>query len=97
MSAEKELQEMLKPYGGLDGLPEKPEKITELSKSLSLEAHTLLLSKLKSSREFYKRMLLEERRKKNPNSFRYEDAEIHIRKYNIQGKTLNDLLEAKKV
>ena len=97
MDAEKQLQEKLKAFGGsIDGVPDTKEHIVTLTKSLSLDAHTLLLAKLRSSREFYKRIMTEERRKKYPNSYRYEDAENHLRKYNSQGKLISELLEAKK-
>ena len=97
MNATTELQEKLRKFGGsIDGIPDTKEHIVTLSKSLSLEAHELLLAKLRSSREFYKRILSEERRKKHPSSYRYEDAETHIMKYNSQGKVLNELLEARK-
>ena len=97
MNAPTELQERLKTFGGsIDGIPDTKEHIVTLSKSLSLEAHALLLERLRSSREFYKRILSEERRKKNPSSYRYENAEAHLKKYNSQGKLLNELLEARK-
>jgi hypothetical protein len=48
-----------------------------------------------SSRDFYKRILLEEYQKTHPNSFRYKDAEDKITRLNNKGKLLKTILEKK--
>lgn len=48
-----------------------------------------------SSRDFYKRVLLEEYRKKHPNSFRYKDADQQIANHNTKGKLLKGILDTK--
>jgi len=52
-----------------------------------------LMALHRNARDFYKRILSEEYRKKVPNSWRYKDAEEKIRKYNFQGKLLKELID----
>ena len=97
MNAHNELKEKLLITGGsVDTIPKDKDKLISWATKLSVEAHELLMEKLRSSREFYKKILSEERRKKNPNSFRYEDAEKNIQRYNVQGKILKELLDTRK-
>jgi hypothetical protein len=50
---------------------------------------------LMSSRDFYKRILLEEYKTKHPNGFRYKDAEEQVSKINVKGKLLKTILDKK--
>jgi len=64
--------------------------------SLSLEAQKALLDQHRDNRNFFKGILQEEYRKEHPNSCRYEDSEIKIKKYNIQGKILKEIINSPK-
>jgi hypothetical protein len=48
-----------------------------------------------STRDFYKRILLEEYRKSHPNSFRYKEADEKIAQINVKGKLLKSILDLK--
>jgi len=64
--------------------------------SLSLEAQKALLNQHRNNRNFFRGILKEEYRKEHPNSFRYEDSETKIKKYNIQGKILKEIINSSK-
>ena len=50
-----------------------------------------MLSEMRSERNFYKKVLEEDFREKRPDSYRYKDAEIRVRKLNTNGKYLSTL------
>lgn len=79
---------------GRDILSLDPEKFKSWASSLDDEVVELLLKKHRSNRDFYKRIMMDERRKKFPKAFIYQDAEEKLRKYNIQGKILKEIVES---
>lgn len=90
LNPESSLKESIKMMGGnVIDIPD--EKFSKWAMTLTPEQIDLLLEKHKSSRNFYKKILQEERRQTHPNSWRYEDAEVFVRKYNAQGKILSEL------
>lgn len=50
---------------------------------------------LMRTRDFYKRVILEEYRSKHPNSYRYKNAEEAITKLNNKGKILKEITDSK--
>lgn len=66
-----------------------------LMKKQPKESLEQLRGYLISSRDFYKRILLEQYKIKHPNSFRYRDAEEQIAKHNVKGKLLKEISDTK--
>jgi len=62
--------------------------------TISVEAMKLLIKKHRGTRNFYKKILQEERRETHPNSQRYADAEKKLKIYNTQGKILKELIDS---
>lgn len=90
LNPESSLRESIKMMGGnVIDMPD--EKFSKWAMTLTPEQVDLLLEKHRSSRNFYKKILQEERRKTHPSSWRYEDAEKLVQKYNVQGSILGDL------
>jgi hypothetical protein len=50
---------------------------------------------MKVERDFYKKVLEEEYRKKNPNSVRYRDATKFVDGFNAKGKLLKSIIDQK--
>jgi len=71
------------------------ESFTNLMKDLTKEDLDKIREYLVRDRDFYKRVLLEEYRKKHPNSFRYKDADERIVKINNKGKLLKTIIDSK--
>lgn len=62
---------------------------------MSVEEMNILLIHLRSERNFYKKVLEEKYREKNPSSWRYKDAQEKLEKLNFQGPKLKQLIEIK--
>ncbi|MFA5432912.1 MAG: hypothetical protein GX567_11940 [Clostridia bacterium] len=73
----------------------KEEDFNKLMSTLSLDECQSIITYMKIEREFYKKVLTEEYRKKNPNSFRYRDATKFIEKVNEKGKLLKSIIDQK--
>lgn len=71
------------------------ESFLSLMGTMRKEDLEQLRAYLMSSRDFYKRVLLEQYKIKHPNSFRYRDAEEQIAKHNTKGKLLKGILDTK--
>jgi hypothetical protein len=85
----------LKTRAGKEFSDMSDEDFTRLVQKESKENLEMILNYLKSSRDFYKRVLLEEYRKKHPNSFRYKDADEQIARHNTKGKLLKSIIDKK--
>jgi hypothetical protein len=92
--AKKKLRAELKVHKG-SSLTIPNDRFEEWLKNIDLDAANLLLVKLRSEREFYKKILDEEYRKKNPSSFRYTDADKKLKIIRFQGPILNDYIKSK--
>ena len=93
ITAEKQLNDAIRSVGGtLIHLSD--DEFKGWAARLGKELQTLLLEKHRGSRNFYKKILSEERRAKFPNSHRYSDAEMKLRIYNAQGKALKTLIDS---
>jgi len=79
---------------GKDLLSMGDDSFKQWASSLDKEVAKALLSKHRSNRDFYKKILIEERRVSYPNSYRYEDAERKMKKCNTQGKILKTIVES---
>jgi len=79
---------------GRDMLIMAGDNFKSWASSLNPEVVKLLLEKHRNNRNFYKKILQEELRETNPNSFRYEDAEKKMKKYNVQGKILKEIVDS---
>jgi hypothetical protein len=53
----------------------------------------ILLRKMRLDRDFYKNILNESHREKNPGSYRYVDAKLRIEILNRNGKLLKSLID----
>jgi len=71
------------------------ESFTDLMQKQSKEDLEMVKLYLISSRDFYKKILLEKYREKRPNSFRYKDADEQIAKHNVKGKLLKGIIDSK--
>lgn len=87
---ELELRHSIRDIGGnVIDMPD--ERFHKWARMLTNEQIVLLLEKHRGNRNFYKKILQEERRQTHPNSLRYEDAAKLIVKYNAQGKILAEI------
>lgn len=90
IKTESELRQSIRDIGGnVIDMPE--EKFRKWARMLTDEQIDLLLEKHRASRNFYKKILQEERRQTHPNSWRYEDAAKFVVQYNLQGKILAEI------
>jgi len=71
------------------------ENFSKLMTSQSLEDCQRVIAWMKVERDFYKKVLEEEYRKKNPNSVRYRDATKFVDGFNAKGKLLKSIIEQK--
>jgi hypothetical protein len=95
MDTETKLNEAIKSAGGkLIQLSEAA--FTAWAEKLDKDVLQLLIETHRGTRNFYKKILNEERRKTNPSSYRYSDAADKIVIYNSQGKIISGILNSKK-
>lgn len=80
---------------GASLLKAKPESFIKVMSAESLEDCMKLRLYFKSDIQFYKNVLAEEHRAKNPNSFRYRDADNNIKAINEKGKLLKSIIDQK--
>lgn len=85
----------LKKLAGKEFSDMTDESFLTMAGKLSKEDLEQVRAYLISSRDFYKRVLLEQYKIKHPNSFRYRDAEEQIAKHNAKGKLLKGILDTK--
>lgn len=62
------------------------------TKEYDLEQKKRLLEEMRSERNFYKTILKEDHRAKNPGSFRYADAEARLERLQANGLELSKLI-----
>ena len=79
---------------GRDLLVLNDDDFKQWASDLDPEARNLLLGKYRNNREFYKKILTEQRRVQVPNSHRYLDADKKLKKYNAQGKILKTIIDS---
>jgi len=60
---------------------------------MDLENQKALLQKMRDNREFYKKILIEPEKRKNPGSHRYRDAEKKLSLLCDNGKYLSNILK----
>lgn len=72
-------------------LPDK--QFTEAALKLENTNREILLRKMRLDRDFYKNILNEPHREKNPGSYRYVDAQLRIETLNHNGKLLKTLID----
>ena len=89
-----EVDAALKVHGNTEYMDS--QRFDALLAGLSNDALGQLLNKFRSTRDFYKKILKEESRSKNPNSQRYSAAEKQINIYNTQGKILKQKFDNSK-
>jgi len=83
-----------KHYGKAFTSMENQEFINIMSSEPLKECESVI-EYLKDNRNFYKKVLDEEYRKKNPNSFRYREADKILPLLNEKGKLLKSIIETK--
>lgn len=70
-------------------------EFTNLMNAVSLDDCQKVIVWMKIDRDFYKKVLTEEYRKKNPNSIRYREATKIVDLYNEKGKLLKSIIDQK--
>ena len=70
------------------------EKFARHAKNLSKEDKEKLLNQMRTDKEFYGKILTEDRRAIVPNSHRYQSAQKAIRMLNQNGLSLKKLIES---
>ena len=70
-----------------------PDKFQPQVKNMPLDEQKQVLDKMKAEREFYKKVLAEDYRVKNPGSYRYADAQARLTRLNDNGKYLAELIK----
>ena len=73
----------------------KNDNFVKLMSGYSLEDCNRTIAWMKVERGFYKNVLNEEYRKKNPNSIRYKEASEFIEIVNTKGKLLKSIIDQK--
>lgn len=87
---------VLKKKAGKEFVDMSDNKFKELIEDQPIEDLAKVRQFLVDSRDFYKKVLLEQYREKHPNSFRYREAEELIQKYNKKGQILKIVIDSKK-
>ena len=64
------------------------DKINKLNDS----SRQILINRMRNEKQFYKKILEEKYREKNPESYRYRDADIRIEILNRNGKILKSVI-----
>ena len=72
-------------YLNEDDFKDKINKVNDSSRQI-------LINRMRNEKQFYKKILEEKYREKNPESYRYRDADIRIEILNRNGKILKSVI-----